>query len=143
MKGESGFPAHCTMPEQRQQHCADYETHEGIHLDVDHKQHILSSMWGKFSQNINKTEIKEFTRAQEFHKFLSGEKYDVQYVSPLTVDRVDVHYKMEGHMENLLPNVNIFIACFTTCWARLRLYKALNLLQERVLYFDTDSIIFF
>ena len=40
------------------------------------------------------------------------------------------------------PNLNIFIACFTTCHARLKLYEALDLLQERVLYFDTDSVTF-
>ena len=37
---------------------------------------------------------------------------------------------------------NIFVACFTICWARLHLYEALELLGERVLYFDTDSIIY-
>ena len=40
------------------------------------------------------------------------------------------------------PNLNIFVACFTTCWARLRLYAALQPLRDRVLYYDTDSIIF-
>ena len=40
------------------------------------------------------------------------------------------------------PNLNIFVACFTTCWARLKLYGALQLLGERCLYFDTDSVIF-
>ena len=40
------------------------------------------------------------------------------------------------------PNLNIFVACFTTCWARLRLYGALKQLGERCLYFDTDSVIF-
>ena len=34
------------------------------------------------------------------------------------------------------------MACFTTCWARLRLYEALELLGNRVLYFDTDSVIY-
>ena len=34
------------------------------------------------------------------------------------------------------------MACFTTCWARLRLYEALELLGERVLYYDTDSVIY-
>ena len=34
------------------------------------------------------------------------------------------------------------MACFTTCWARLRLYEALDLLKERVVYGDTDSIIY-
>ena len=40
-------------------------------------------------------------------------------------------------------NTNIFIACFTTCWARLKLYDAIQQLQPaQVLYFDTDSIIY-
>ena len=38
---------------------------------------------------------------------------------------------------------NIFIAAFTTCNARLKLYEYLDALQvEQVLYFDTDSIIY-
>ena len=40
------------------------------------------------------------------------------------------------------PNLNIFVASFTTSWARLHLNKALQLLGERVLYNDTDSIIY-
>lgn len=38
--------------------------------------------------------------------------------------------------------INIFIASFTTSWARLELYSYLEKLQELVLYFDTDSIIY-
>ena len=37
---------------------------------------------------------------------------------------------------------NIFIAIFTTAHARLKLYSALERLQERVLYYDTDSVIY-
>lgn len=42
------------------------------------------------------------------------------------------------------PNVkgNIFIAAFTTSLARLKLYEVLDVLQERVLYYDTDSVIY-
>ena len=40
------------------------------------------------------------------------------------------------------PNLNIFVASFTTSWARLRLYEALQLLGERVLYYDTDSVVY-
>ena len=32
------------------------------------------------------------------------------------------------------------MACFKTCWVRLRLYEALDLLEEREVYGDTDSI---
>ncbi len=34
------------------------------------------------------------------------------------------------------------IAAFTTAYARLRLYNLLDLLQERALYYDTDSVIY-
>ena len=38
--------------------------------------------------------------------------------------------------------VNVPIAAFTTTYARLKLYDLLDLLQERVLYYDTDSVIY-
>ena len=41
-----------------------------------------------------------------------------------------------------VEHVNIFVACFTTWWGRLHLYEALELSQERCLYFDTDSALF-
>lgn len=37
---------------------------------------------------------------------------------------------------------NIFLASFTTMWARLKLYSVLDVSGDRVLYFDTDSVIF-
>ena len=46
--------------------------------------------------------------------------------------------------ENVVSSnkTNVFIATFTTAWARLRLYEALDELQEQVLYYDTDSVIY-
>ena len=37
---------------------------------------------------------------------------------------------------------NVFIAAFTTSLARLKLYEALDFLGDRVLYYDTDSVIY-
>ena len=37
---------------------------------------------------------------------------------------------------------NIFLAAFTTCHARLKLYDEIDHLGEAVLYMDTDSIIY-
>ena len=37
---------------------------------------------------------------------------------------------------------NIFIAAFTTSYARLKLYESLDTLQQQVLYIDTDSVIY-
>ena len=37
---------------------------------------------------------------------------------------------------------NVFIAAFTTSLAHLKLYEALDFLGHRVLYYDTDSVIY-
>ena len=37
---------------------------------------------------------------------------------------------------------NIFVAAFTTCHARLKLYESLETLQQQVLYYDTDSVVY-
>ena len=37
---------------------------------------------------------------------------------------------------------NVVVAAFTTAYARLKLYDVLGMLQERVLYYDTDSVIY-
>jgi hypothetical protein len=37
---------------------------------------------------------------------------------------------------------NVYIAAYVTAYARLKLYEALEILQEKVLYFDTDSVVY-
>ena len=103
---------------------------------------MLNSMWGKFGQKPNKTRVKEFDDPIRLSQFHESDKYDIRYVSVLTEQHVEIHYKLQQEDDPVSPNLNIFIACFMTCWAHLKLYEALDQLQERVLYFDTDSVIF-
>ena len=51
-------------------------------------------------------------------------------------------YNFKDQFVDNLKNTNIYITCFTTSQARLMLYNKLDYLQERVLYFHTDSIIY-
>lgn len=37
---------------------------------------------------------------------------------------------------------NIFVAAFTTSYARLKLHESLDTLQQQVLYYDTDSVVY-
>ena len=103
---------------------------------------MLNSMWGKFGQRLNKTQVREFDDLEEFHKFLDSDAVDVRNVAVINDQLVEVHYEHKEEDIPVSPNLNIFVACFTTCWARLRLYEALELLGDRVLYFDTDSVIY-
>lgn len=99
-------------------------------------------MWGKFGQQTNKMQVKEFVDPQDFCAFLDSSTHDIHWVSPLHEERVKVHHRMQPHCESDSPHLNIFVACFTTCWARLRLYDVMDQLSDRLLYLDTDSIIF-
>ena len=49
-------------------------------------------------------------------------------------------YQKEFIPDNM--HTNIFLATFTTCWARLKLYSVLEKLDRHVLYYDTDSVIY-
>ena len=149
----SGWPKDVGDDEaKRRQFLRDFETREGIRLEYDKMvanpglkqlaKMMLNSMWGKFGQRPNKTQVVELNDPRKFHDFLNSNKLDVQYVSLLTEQRVEVHYKYQDEDTSISPNLNIFVAAFTTCWARLRLYEALELLGERILYFDTDSVFF-
>ena len=99
-------------------------------------------MWGKFGQRLNKTQIQAFHDPQAFHQFLDKDSLDVRHVAVINHDMVEVHYQNQKEDIRVSPNLNIFVACFTTCHARLKLYAALEALGERVLYFDTDSVIY-
>ena len=55
---------------------------------------------------------------------------------------IQLQWGYEAEFQPESEQTNIFIASFTTCWARLKLYSLLDQLRDRVLYYDTDSVIF-
>ena len=57
-------------------------------------------------------------------------------------DMDQMTYNFKDQFVDYLKNTDIYIACFTASHARLMLYDKLSYLQEKVLYFDTDSIIY-
>ena len=55
---------------------------------------------------------------------------------------MEIRYEFGDKFVQPDPNTNVVIAAFTTANARLQLYDELDMLQERVLYYDTDSVIY-
>ena len=82
------------------------------------------------------------TEPKEFFHFLDPTKYEVSDARLVNDETVEVHYKEKDEFAEQNDKVNIVIAAFTTAYARLKLYDLLDLLQERVLYYDTDSVIY-
>ena len=82
------------------------------------------------------------TEPKEFFHFLGSEAFEVSDARLVNDETVEVHYKEKDEFGEQNNKVNIVIAAFTTAYARLKLYDLLDLLQERVLYYDTDSVIY-
>ncbi len=55
---------------------------------------------------------------------------------------IQVVYSENSDVHTGNNKTNVILAAFVTCYARLKLYEALDFLGERVLYFDTDSIFY-
>ena len=148
----SGYPPDCVTDQQKQRYIDDYYEHEGIRLDPDKivfnpglrylAKLILNSLWGKFAQRLNLSKTKRVTEPKEFYAYLYSDQYEVKDVQLVNDETVEIQYlEKEGFVEEN-KKVNIVIASFTTAYARLKLYDLLDLLQERVLYYDTDSVVY-
>jgi len=153
IKQESaGYPAWCVTPEDKTIYVNEYREKEGISLDPSMinknpgrkatAKLMLNSFWGKFGENLHKKKTMAVTTPAQLFGIVSNTLFDIRAVRICSDDLLEVDYL--DLKENIPDNgrVNIFVAAFTTCWARLKLYSYLNQLQHQVLYFDTDSVIY-
>ena len=151
IKQESaGWPRWCETDEQKREYLRRYKEKEGIALQNVAKNPgrkqvaklMLNSFWGKFGERTNKSKVLQVKNPHELFNVLTDSANHVQSPRLCTDDVLEVVFKQTP--ANDLPNAktNIFIACFTTCWARLKLYSYLHRLQKQVLYYDTDSVIY-
>ena len=102
----------------------------------------LNSLWGKFAQRSNMSQTKYVTEVFEFYEILLDDKLDNKNFQFINDEMVQMTYNFKDQFVDNSKNTNIYIACFTTSHARLMLYDKLDYLNEKVLYFDTDSIIY-
>ena len=102
----------------------------------------LNSLWGKFGQRSNMSQTKYVTEVSEFYEILLDDKLDNTNFQFINDDMIQMTYNLKDQFVENLKNTNIYITCFTTSHARLMLYNKLDYLKEKVLYFDTDSIIY-
>jgi hypothetical protein len=102
----------------------------------------LNSFWGKFGQRENLPIAQYFTKPEEYFNVVFDVANQLQSVRIISAKMMLVNYIKEEEFIETVPTVNAVIAAFVTAQARLKLYSYIEKLQERVLYFDTDSIIY-
>ena len=148
----SGWPLWCDTEAKKQQYLTQYKEREGIDLDYASIQKnagrkacaklMLNSFWGKFGERQNKPRTDTITSPSQLFPLLF---HSHKIVSTLRICNEDVLEVVSTDIDdNVVPSnkTNVFIASFTTAWARLRLYEAIDVLQKQVLYYDTDSVIY-
>ena len=97
---------------------------------------------GKFAQRSNLTKVDMVHEPKRFFELLYADEFEVTDARIVNDDAIEVHYKHVDEFVQQNNKVNVVVAAFTTAYARLKLYDLLDLLQERVLYYDTDSVIY-
>ena len=85
---------------------------------------------------------KQITEPHELIDHLNDTTIEISDVRILSADVIELAYKKIEEDAVKGSKTNIFIAAFTTCQARLKLYESLEALGDRVLYYDTDSVIY-
>ena len=70
---------------------------------------------------------------------MTDETVEVSDLIHLTEEMVALIWTKRDAFEQPLPHVNMVMGAYTTAQARLKLY---SVLEDRALYFDTDSVIF-
>jgi len=90
----------------------------------------------------NKAKTEYVYTPERFNELLLSGTFDVSSFDFFNDDVMMVMYKGEEELAPPDPTTNVVIAAFTTCLARLHLYKFMEKLGRQLLYCDTDSVIF-
>ncbi|KAK4885045.1 hypothetical protein RN001_001316 [Aquatica leii] len=148
----SGWPSWCTDDQAKERYVSEYLEREGIALDKSNisvnpgmryiAKLCLNSFWGKFAQRENLMQSSIIQDPYDLFKMLTDPSVEAHSLT--TVDDETIILNWDRPDEGIVPlkTVNVALAAYTTANARLELYKYLKQLGRRVLYFDTDSIIF-
>jgi hypothetical protein len=104
----------------------------------------LNSLWGKFGQNSKVTHREYIDNIEKFYEIVLNkniENLTVAFIEGQN-ELVYVTYQEKDECLKASFNTNIYVACFTTSHARLRLYNMMDNLNQNVCYCDTDSIVY-
>ena len=102
----------------------------------------LNSLYGKFGQHPKFRHSEYIDTEKDFYRVILDEEIENIALFFLTNEMVYTSYEKKDEFIKTNYNGNIYIACFTTSWARLRLYNMLEKLDKNVCYSDTDSIVY-
>ena len=103
---------------------------------------LFCSFWGTFGERINKPTTVTVKDPSHLFSLVSDAAIDISTFRLCTDNILEAVYTSVHDNAVKGTKTNIFVAAFTTYHARLKLYGSLDTLQEQVLYYDTDSVVY-
>ena len=148
----TGYPSWAKSDQDKDEYVEGYFKKEQVRLDSSKicknpglrkiAKLLLNTLWGRFGMNLNKSRIEILTSRENWFKMLANESYKIHDVQDANPEILQVVYSERSDMHIGGNQTNVPIAAFVTSYARVKLFRTLVKLGKRVLYFDTDSIIF-
>jgi hypothetical protein len=160
-----GMPKHVRTDEDWLEFAAYHEEQLGITLDrhnmiknAGKKQLaklMLNSLWGKFAERKHWGNYVKLDARKDWDKFQALEtrwdrgEIDIQYRQTFNDHSMLMIYREDPKFVNVTNQdsyinlaANVAVASFVTAWGALTLWQQMKELDDRVLYHDTDSIIY-
>jgi hypothetical protein len=148
----SGFPEYCVTIADKKKYVADFYEKEGIQLDYDKiefnpglrliAKSLLNNLWGRLGLTPNLPQTTFVRSPESFLEIVNDTKNIIKDFHIVNDNIIALVHERIAAAVPEDPTASVAIAAFTTAYGRLELYKYLDMLGERVLYFDTDSVIF-
>jgi hypothetical protein len=148
----SGFPRHVSSEEEKDRYIAQYKEREGVDLIKSHisknpglrslAKLALNSFYGKFGQRNN---MRQTLLTHEPYKILqiwADPTLVLKDYFVVNEKTLLIEYENGEAFQKVDSKTNVIIAAFCTAYGRLKLWQLLARLGDRVLYHDTDSVIF-
>lgn len=103
---------------------------------------MLNSFWGRFGMRDDLVRAEIIRSDNVLRDRLLDPKIQVASIVPVNEDCMMLNYRSKQEARETKKTTNVVIAAFTTAYARMELYKYLDMLGDRVYYYDTDGIMF-
>ncbi|XP_074653614.1 uncharacterized protein LOC141907771 [Tubulanus polymorphus] len=148
----NGWPENVKTDADKSRFVKAYKDREGVEIECEKvcfnpglravSKLCLNSMWGRLGIKPNKTQTKFVSEPFELNDMLLSDDVEVSDVIILNEELLKVQFKNTREFVTPDSKSNVVLAAFTTAHARLKLYSYIEPLDSRVLYMDTDSVIY-
>lgn len=154
----SGWPSWCQTEADKSKYISDYKIAEDIDLEFENIEKnpgkrsiaklMLNSFWGKLAQNPNMPKTQVLRSYADLWQIANNPELETLGLFEVNDDTLLIQHKYnDTSLDQVNPGkTNLAVASFVTAYGRLELFRLINKIENhrvgRVLYFDTDSVVF-